>query len=78
MTTARTPDDSKVMRCRTCRWWADEGDQFEHLCKAPINDPRSEGTDLIIAQCVCGRGGLLATGPEFGCVHWEGRDGLDR
>jgi hypothetical protein len=64
-----------VARCRTCRWWAadEPGCDPNCLCEHPkLCNPRTDqGSDALNYEY--DEGGGFFTGPDFGCVHWEGR-----
>ena len=66
-------------RCKTCQWWKEYA-HGPHLCQCPklclwlIEGYRDNaGDDFATVEC---EGGFHAieTGPEFGCVHWEGKN----
>lgn len=70
-------DKSTYPRCRDCKWWAknawkDASHAKQFLCTNPKLESFAD-MDGLSAN------GLdeIYTGPAFGCVHWEAKDGSD-
>lgn len=72
-----------IGRCKDCKWWAADK-RTEYVAAetdaAPCHCPQLINIDEKGYGAVAGNGfGLdypvceLFTGPEFGCVHWEGK-----
>lgn len=64
--------------CKSCSHWAGEsGEQalrrclHEHVGRIPstmaLNGAATMHNDYILPSCII-------VGPDFGCVHWQGRD----
>ena len=58
--------------CKTCKYWGES-----HRCMAPhvvTSDEDEPDADGVVACSNYGYGGgYLATGPDFGCIHHEGK-----
>lgn len=59
-------------RCKTCKWWAARGRPADRLYMCD-NLKVFEGDELDEADSVSG---CFWAGPDFGCVHHEGRGEL--
>lgn len=68
-------------RCRTCRWWAPEGDAHEPNLTAKgwrpcllLSGDTSDGVPMAIAASEDEyEEARLWTAPDFGCVQWEAK-----
>jgi len=52
--------------CQDCKWWEDHDWEDEADKKACNNDS-------TLYQTNGGQMHPFFTGPEFGCIHWEGK-----
>ncbi len=67
-----------MKRCKTCRWWSDDEQWWTPVgcfeCLHPkITEPFGYEGDANCLVYAYDEGGGFASGPEFGCVHWEAR-----
>lgn len=53
-------EDKKL--CGSCRWWRSYPHRKDGKCK---NRDNMTGTDTAFVE---------NAGPDFGCIHWQGRD----
>ena len=66
-------------RCKTCRWWGDEEDDVaRQATEYPCAHEKLGGgwaTRVSHSDGCCGdECGTIYCGPDFGCIHWEGKD----
>ena len=67
--------------CKTCKHWGTEGDEPPwRSCERYMNEggsgvmrfsPTLDGAGVHNGEPF--NGGSLATGPDFGCIHWQGK-----
>ena len=62
-------------RCKACRWWGDEEDADRRGPEYPCAcDKVGGGWATVPDGCYGREWGDVYTGPDFGCIHWEGKD----
>lgn len=63
--------------CDTCKWWGDEckpSIKSYRYCARVTKDDGTEPPDgFTVTDGEPFNEGTFATGPKFGCVHWEAR-----
>lgn len=72
-------------RCKDCRWWAltgpietnfgaccyadsENGETYDDSMFALTGEKLPDGSPETV---------MVFTGPEFGCVHWQAKEGSD-
>lgn len=65
--------------CKTCRWWAGIQEEMRG-CLFVENFENQSKQDLFAVGEACDRYGdrhfpCVVTGPDFGCVHHESKEG---
>jgi hypothetical protein len=60
-------------RCRTCKWWKSEIESEGECWHPKVESNGWPRRSLDGAWYSYDEGGCIETGPEFGCVHWEGK-----
>lgn len=69
-------------RCKDCKWWsADDAASRSfacepigvmRICEHPkLGDPSTVTNDADALRYEHDEGGMIETGPEFGCIHFE-------
>ena len=62
--------------CKTCKWWEEEpdggwgGDDWRDCNHKKLNG-NQRGSDVCVP--IGWEGANIVTGPDFGCIHWEGK-----
>jgi hypothetical protein len=62
-----------VARCKDCKWWGSKawiGPGRNHCDHPKVANGNGEDADGAMDSEEYGG---IDTGPEFGCVHWEGK-----
>lgn len=70
---------AKIHTCKDCKWWESKNKEKFGDCKCAkidISNDNDKGIDKDGAAATCcddGYGTEFLTGPDFGCIHWEGK-----
>jgi hypothetical protein len=62
-----------MSHCETCRWW----EKYDHNEFGECQHPKLHDNiwgELGDDEAQAYDHGSIATGPRFGCVHWEGKE----
>jgi len=62
-------------RCSSCKWWDKDHvtGNDSHDCEHSMVDTDECASNGVQPTESCLGYGTLKTGPEFGCIHWEGK-----